>query len=308
MLREYAERKLLSRRRWAVEALRNLDDEEGLDEARKRALERLPASVRDLVALLGEEDDSQPSAERVAQTVRAWMLSRQGWRWILSASWPRRCRWPLCAACSPRLASIKSTFGDTSRAFSSGRCCAAIAPPSACWPTPSSAGPHHHGDDGHRQVGLRRRATANEPLPSENPALPASPVLALPPRCLAHYRPAEYPYAAAEALIHWAPQDARKQQDLYGPYASCYLLHRIAFGAGKRFVLDNWRLEFRYASARAMHIVPRCARRCTPNCGTPNGAYLRVLGAAKLPEAHVFAVRALEYAAAARGRAAIGRP
>src|SRR6185503_3928053 len=40
VLREYAGRKLLSRRRSAVEALRLLDDDEGLTEANQRAMER----------------------------------------------------------------------------------------------------------------------------------------------------------------------------------------------------------------------------------------------------------------------------
>src|SRR5207248_8272412 len=56
VLREYAGRKLLSRRRSAVEALRNLDDEEGLDEAKQRALERLPSSVRSAVEMDSEAD------------------------------------------------------------------------------------------------------------------------------------------------------------------------------------------------------------------------------------------------------------
>src|SRR5262249_13179040 len=46
LLREQAARKLLSRRRSAVEALRNLGDAAGLAEARTRALGRLAASVR----------------------------------------------------------------------------------------------------------------------------------------------------------------------------------------------------------------------------------------------------------------------
>src|SRR5262249_55916545 len=48
-VRAYATRKLLSRRRSAVEALRNLGDAPGLEEARQLALERLPQPIRDLV-------------------------------------------------------------------------------------------------------------------------------------------------------------------------------------------------------------------------------------------------------------------
>src|SRR5206468_7787217 len=52
-IRPLAARKLLSRRRSAVEALRNLGDAEGLAEARRRALEQLPDGARE--ALLAEE-------------------------------------------------------------------------------------------------------------------------------------------------------------------------------------------------------------------------------------------------------------
>src|SRR5207249_3533827 len=70
VLREYASRKLLSRRRSAVEALRNLGDEEGLEEARQRALERLPDPLRGLLDSLGEEDDSTPPVDRLVQALQ----------------------------------------------------------------------------------------------------------------------------------------------------------------------------------------------------------------------------------------------
>src|SRR5205807_1858590 len=55
ILRDYAARKLLSRRRSAVEALRMLEDEEGLEEANKRARERLLPAVRE--ALDGKDEE-----------------------------------------------------------------------------------------------------------------------------------------------------------------------------------------------------------------------------------------------------------
>src|SRR5207302_2334817 len=56
VLREYAARKLLSRRRSAVEALRNLEDEEGLEECKQRARERLPSAIRDAIELDNEQE------------------------------------------------------------------------------------------------------------------------------------------------------------------------------------------------------------------------------------------------------------
>src|SRR5260221_13920569 len=46
-------------------------------------------------------------------------------------------------------------------------------------------------------------------------------------RRLAFHRPEEYPYAAAEALVPYNPKDAEPSNDLYGPYAGCYMLQRI---------------------------------------------------------------------------------
>src|SRR5205823_5198883 len=78
VLREYAGRKLLSRRRSAVEALRNLGDEEGLEEARQRALERLPDSLRGLLATLGEDDDATTAVDRLVQAVKGLDLPSSG--------------------------------------------------------------------------------------------------------------------------------------------------------------------------------------------------------------------------------------
>jgi hypothetical protein len=294
VLREYAERKLLSRRRSAVEALRNLDDEEGLDEVRKRALERLPASVRDLLGSLGEDDASQPSVTRLAQAVQALDVQQMG----LALDTLYELATPLPVAAVRRLLTsipfdrvhvwryVKSvfkrsmlrhdhvTFGLLAHAIEAqGRT------------TTGTAASVKSGYDGvQRQTTIFRQKTQHYLRRLAWRYL----------RRLASYRPAAYPHAAAEALIHYSPRDARKQQDLYGPYASCYLLHRIAFGESKRFVLDNWRLEFRYASARAMRVIPDTPEEKYPEWWDAEPrAYLRVLGAAKLPEAHIFAVRAL---------------
>src|SRR4051794_7691980 len=61
-IRPYAARKLLSRRRSAVEALRNLGDGEGLVQARDRTLAELPPAVRDALLPI---DALPPTPEQV---------------------------------------------------------------------------------------------------------------------------------------------------------------------------------------------------------------------------------------------------
>ena len=294
VLREYAERKLLSRRRSAVEALRNLGDEEGLDDARKRALERLPAVVRDLLNALGEDDDAAAAVERVCQVV--WPLDVAQGGLALDTLYELGTPLPV-AVVRKRLGEIRfdqahvwryvksvfkrsmlrhdhATFGQIAHTIEGqGRAT-----------TGTTAGVKSGYDGAQRQTSIFRQKTQHYLRRLAWRYL----------RRLARYRPAAYPYAAAEALIPYSPQDAQKPQDLYGPYSSCYLLHRIAFGASKRFVLDNWRMQFRYVSSRAMRDVPGVRDETFPELWDAEPrAYLRVLGAAQLPEAHVFAVRAL---------------
>src|SRR6266542_2025017 len=256
VLREYAGRKLLSRRRSAVEALRNVGDEEGLDEARQRALERLPASLRDLLDSLGEEDDTPASIDRLVQAVKALDAQTSGLaldtlyelatplpvavvrRMIVQTRFDRPHIWRYVKSVFKRsmLRHDHETFGLIAHAIESlGRT------------TTGTTATVKSGYDGvQRQSSIFRQKTQHYLRRLSWRYL----------RRLARHRPKAYPHAAAEAIIHYSPKDAEKPQDLTGPYASCYLLHRVAFGESKRFALDNWRLAFRYVNARAMRSVP----------------------------------------------------
>src|SRR5262249_20194365 len=256
VLREYAGRKLLSRRRSAVEALRNIGDDEGLDEARKRALERLPDSVRSLLNSLGEEDDTSASIDRVTQAVKALDAQTSGLaldtlyelatplpvavvrRVIDQTRFDRPHIWRYVKSVFKRsmLRHDYETFGLIAHAIEAlGRT------------TTGTTATVKSGYDGvQRQSSIFRQKTQHYLRRLSWRYL----------RLLARHRPKAYPHAAAEAIIHYSPKDAEKPQDLTGPYASCYLLHRIAFGESKRFALDNWRLAFRYVNARAMRSVP----------------------------------------------------
>jgi HEAT repeats len=297
VLREYAARKLLSRRRSGVEALRNIGDEEGLEEARQRALERLPADLRALLDTLGEDDDASASVDRLVAAVQS-LLGSDAVQGGLALDTLQELATPLPVAAVRKLVAtvrydqahvwryVKSvfkramlrhdyvTFGIISHAIEAqGR------------QTTGTTALVKSGYDGvQRQTTIFRQKTQLYLRRLSWRYL----------RRLARHRPAAYPYAAAEAIIHYSPSDAEPEQDLYGPYASCYLLYRVAFGASKRFRLDSRRLKVRYASARSMQATPKGREESYPELwDVEPRAYLRVLGAARLAEAHVFAHRQL---------------
>ncbi len=294
VLREYAARKLLSRRRSAVEALRNLEDEEGLEEARQRALERLPAAVRGLLESLGEDDDGEASVGRLTQAVLALGAQEVG----LAVDTLYELATPLPVAATRRLLRevafdqahvwryVKSVFKRTMlrHDFVTFGLLAHAIEAQGRQTTGTTASVKSGYDGAQRQTTIFRQKTQHYLRRAAWRYL----------RRLARHRPAAYPYAAAEGVIHYSPADANPQAglDLYGPYADCYLLHRIAFGNSPRFVLDNWRLQFRYVSARAMKVKTDTREEKYPELWDAEPrAYLRVLGAARLADAHVFAHR-----------------
>src|SRR5262249_5028386 len=101
-------------------------------------------------------------------------------------------------------------------------------------------------------------------------------------------------HAAAEVLVAYAPEDAEEPVGLGGEFARCYLLHRILWGSSKRFVLDDRRLTFRFRDAMATKPLPGVREEAFAQLWDARpAAYLRALSAARLPEAHAFAVRAV---------------
>jgi HEAT repeat protein len=78
LLREYAGRKLLSRRRSAVEALRLLGDLEGLSQARQLALTRLPEAVRAALAPIDENDLRKSNVAPVLAAIDALEVDKRG--------------------------------------------------------------------------------------------------------------------------------------------------------------------------------------------------------------------------------------
>lgn len=295
VLREQAGRKLLSRRRSAVEALRNLGDTAGLAAARQQALDRLPPPIRQLLEASDPNKTDAAPVQALAQAVLALDAQQRG----LALDTLYELATPLTVS-SLRLAFddiaadqahlwryVKSihkrallrhdyaTFGWLSHAIEA-------------WSRDSEGtkATVKSGYDGvARPVHLFGRKTQNFMKRLSWRYL----------RLLANHRPDAYPAAAAEALVAYTPGDSEVPQGLFGQFASCYLLNRILWGTSPRLVLSEWSLRFRFRSSQDTQPPAQTREEAYPQLWDAHPrAYLRILGAAQLPEVQAFAVRAVE--------------
>jgi HEAT repeat protein len=278
-LREYAGRKLLSRRRSAVEALRQLGDAEGLGEAELRARERLPAVVlatldagpADLAqAILGLEPAPQGLALDTLYELASPAAVAAVTQVIAQAGFAQPHLWRAAKSIFKRslLRHDHETFGRLIHAIESqGR------------GNKGTTAAVKSGYDGQpRTTVLFGRKTQDYLRCRAWRYL----------RDLARYLPESYAGAAAECLIHYTPDEVAAASQ------RCYLLHRILWGRSERFTFE----------ARKMICRPRGRKLAAPPTGVREEAYpelwdarprayLRVLTASPLPEAHGFALRGL---------------
>jgi hypothetical protein len=293
-VRDYATRKLLSRRRSAVEALRNLGDSVGLAEAIARAREQLPTPLRGALDAIDPHDSGAKSVETLAQAVRALETMYQGLaldtlyeigtpaaigsiRTVLAGvEFGRPYLWRYIKSIYKRslLRHDHATFGWIAREIEA-----------QARRTSGTEAEVKSGYDGvQRKMPIFRRVTQDHMRRLGWRYL----------RNLAAHRPTQYAHAAAEALVAYSPDDAEEPEGLRGEFARCYLLHRVLWGSSSRFTLDDRRLTFRFRDAKAAKPQPWDREEAFPELwDTSPTAYLRVLGAARLPEAHVFAARAI---------------
>jgi hypothetical protein len=288
-----AERKLLSRRRAGVEALRKLGDKEGLADARKRALERVPSVVQ---AVLADVDAGKASPGALVAALEAVPVRERGLaidslyelgiehcthaaRAALLASdlgAPHLWRYAKSVLKRAMLRHDAVTFGQVAHAIEA-----------AARETKGTTETVKSGFDGEakslRIFGLRTQRYMKRLSWRYL-------------RMLARYRPEHYPWAAAEALARYTDEDAAAPAGLYGSYADCYLLGRIVYGASPRFVLDSRSLRLRFKTAKDTKLAADANAReeAFPELWdrTPL-AYVRVLSG-RLVVLHAWALRALE--------------
>lgn len=109
-------------------------------------------------------------------------------------------------------------------------------------------------------------------------------------RKLAAYQPQDYTFAAAELLIHYRAEDGGSPTGSAPSHSHCYLLQQILHGASSRLVCHHRTLRFRYRNPTAAQARSREREERFPELwdAYPD-AYLRLLANAHLEEVHAFA-------------------
>ena len=288
-LRPFAERKLLSRRRSAVEALRQLDDTDGLQAHSMRTLQQLPPPIRDALTASGATAMAVSNAftdvEEKRHGLVCDLLYELASPVAVDAVYMELGRLDFATAFIWRY--VKSIYKRAAlrhdymmlgwlahRIERQGRAV------QGTWATVKS------GYDGELKAQrLFSRKTQDYLRRFAWRYL----------RRLARYRPLAYPLAAAEALIYYSSDDAQEAKGLYGALASCYLLNRILYGGGSRLVLNDRNLKFRFNDAtQAKPSVDEREACYQALWDDQPQAYLRLLGAAQLIEVHEFALREIQ--------------
>ena len=274
--RAAAERKLLSRRRSGVEALRKLGDKEGIADARTRAMDRIPPAVQTVLANIdtGAADASTlagalsavPTKDRGLAIDSVYELGLEvpaaGARAALLQSQleaPHLWRYTKSVLKRAMLRHDPLTFGPLAHAIEA-----------KAGHTSGETATVKSGFDGTTKQ-LRIFGTKTQRYMQRLSWRYL--------RMLGRYRPDLYPAAAAEVLVTYTDEDATKPTGLHGSYANCYLLGRIMYGGSKRFVLDERSLRLRLKSASVAKTPPSAREEAFPDLWdrTPL-AYVRVLG------------------------------
>ncbi|MGE3819286.1 MAG: HEAT repeat domain-containing protein [Isosphaeraceae bacterium] len=284
-LRDYATRKLLSRRRSAVEALRAIGDAAGLAEATARALEQLPEPVRAAIespddaaqAILGLEPQRQglaldtlyetglPAAPLAVRNALDAMEIDKPYLWRYVKSIYKR----------SMLRHDAETFGRLARSIEArGRL------------SQGTNAAVKSGYDGvQRQTPIFQRKTRDYLRRLGWRYLSN----------LAKHRPALYADAAASVVAAYQPEDPEEPDGFRGAFARCYLWHRVLLGRSTRFHFDDRRLVFRFRDAKSTQPVEGAREESWPDLWDAHpSAYVHILKTARLPEAHAFAVRAIQ--------------
>jgi hypothetical protein len=293
--RQYAGRKLLSRRRSGAEALRNLGDAEGLADVKNRALERLPATVRAELDPLdmagGSAADGKPqSIEKLVAVILAAPFKDRGLAIdtlyeiatpsatlaalaaLQKSAFDQPHLWRYAKSVHKRSMLRRDfvTFGLLAHAIEArGRASAG---------TTAKVKSGYDGEE--KKMRIFGRATQNYLRRATWRYL----------RRLARFAPKSYAHAAAEVILRYGPEDLSEPKGRFGALSGCYAFVRVLYGGGDRFQLEGRSMRFKFRSSK--HVTPPEGAReeAFPWLWDEEPrAYLRVLTGARLVEAHIFA-------------------
>ncbi|MEO1173130.1 MAG: HEAT repeat domain-containing protein, partial [Myxococcota bacterium] len=243
-VRPFAARKLLSRRRSAVEALIRLEDHETLAAVRDREHARLPLNVQE--ALAGEDGaaiaDAVLSAEAKKRGVSLDVLYERNEahctaavrRAVLKLDLTHPSIWRYAKSVFKRsmLRGDAKTFG-----LFAYRCERAGITGGAVHTVKS-------GYDGKsRPMPILSRKTSNKMRSAGWRYL----------RDVAQWRPEAYTLFASEVLLHYRDSDGIKPERRAGAFADCFYFNRILYGNGDRLEVDWRSLRHRFKNAQSVH-------------------------------------------------------
>jgi len=297
LCRTAAEKKLLSRRRSGVEALRKLGDAPGLAEAKNRALERLPASVRASLATM--DADSRAPQDVAALVTVVLAVSEKDRGLALDTLYE-------LAGALGGAATHDVLVKDAIDRPHLWRYTKSIFKRSMLRHDLGMFGWLSHGIE---HVGRKSKGSVATVKSGFDGEMRKTPIFGKKTqdylrraswrymRALAMHRSSWYPHAAAEVLVQYSSADEDEPQGRYGAYSRCYLLHRILYGSSTRYEFVARRMRFRLKKAQGAKAVPGVREEAYAALWDREPrAYLRVLGGAQLPVAHEFALAAVRRA------------
>lgn len=294
LCRAEAARKLLSRRRSGVEALRNLKDAAGLDDAFERARERLPAAVGNALAAAKPDDVSEAAVQSVVAHFKGVDAKELG----LCFDTLYELGTPLSVACARHgLGSVHLGMPHVWRYTKS------IFKRSLLRGDAETFGWLQHRIDRLSKVAHGTTAVVKSGLDGQQRSThifqraTQGYVRRLAWRQLVQYarhRPSQYPWLAAHALAAYAPEDRGNHKGAYDAWARAYVFHRVLRGESTRFDFMARTLSFRTKSITKGQPPEGRVESFPELWDAAPGAYVPLLARSKLVEVLEFAVQGVK--------------
>ncbi|MEM9194796.1 MAG: HEAT repeat domain-containing protein, partial [Myxococcota bacterium] len=296
--RGLAQKKNLSRRRSGVEALRNLGDGDGLAQARQAAQARFPAEVLEVLSTADEGKVKKVDYQRLVKVIEGGDPRRRG----LIADLLYERDTPLCNRVARDLFDRKHLSAPHQWRYAKSvlkRSMLRHDPVVFGWLAYSvdRCAKQRHIYKGVQATlksgldGKKRSMRVFAPHTQDYVRRATWRYL----RDLAKWRPELYTAAAAQAIVHYEPEDAAPPKGRYGGFAHAHLLNRVLYDRSARLSINYRTLKFRF-------VAPGAAKR--PTDGTREEAFpelwdahpepfLAILAKAKLVEVLDFALAGL---------------
>jgi hypothetical protein len=293
--RTEASRKLLSRRRSGVEALRNLNDAAGLDDAEHLALDRLPQTVRDALHNAQPTDTSATTVAPISQAVRVSDAKDIG----LALDSLYELATPLAVAV------VVDVIANINLAAPyNWRYVKSILKRSMLRGDHATFGWLLHRIErvGHKAAGTT--ATVKSGLDGQQKSMPifrrgtqkflkkaAWRHLTR----LATHRPHLYTFAAAECLAAYKPEDAKPTKGVYDDWARAYVFHRVLRNESPHWFFVARSMMFRAVSKKKAPTTANERTESWPELWDQYpAAYLILLAKSTVAEVLMFALHGIK--------------